>query len=70
MTDTELLKRKIEESGLKMSFIAEKMGLSRSGLYNKVNGSSEFTQKEIVEICSILQITSKTDRNNIFFKVK
>lgn len=35
MTDTELLKRKIHESGLKYGYIAEKVGISRTSLYLK-----------------------------------
>lgn len=68
MTNTELLKKKIDESGLKISFIAEKMGLSRQGLYYKINGEREFTQSEIILICDILKIKSKPERDLIFFK--
>ena len=68
MTDTELLKRKIDESGLKMNFIAQKIGLSRSAFYNKVNGATEFTQSEINDLCDILKIKSMTEKSQIFFK--
>lgn len=68
MTDTELLKKKINESGLKFNFIAEKLGLSRSGLYQKINGNNEFTQSEIVKLCEILNIKSIQERQVIFFK--
>ena len=30
MTDTNLLRKKIEESGIKLSFIAEKLGMTRA----------------------------------------
>lgn len=68
MTDTELLKKKINESGLRFNFIAEKLGLSRSGLYQKINGNNEFTQSEIVKLCKILNIKSIQERQVIFFK--
>lgn len=68
MTDTELLKKKINESGLRFNFIAEKLGLSRSGLYQKINGNNEFTQSEIVKLCEILNIKSIQERQVIFFK--
>ena len=68
MTDTELLKKKINESGLRFNFIAEKMGLSRSGLYQKINGNNEFSQSEIVKLCELLNIKSIQERQVIFFK--
>ena len=68
MTDTNLLKKKIEESGLKLSFIAEKMDLTRQGLYKKVNGITEFTQTEIQILCDLLGIKSLKEKNLIFFK--
>ena len=37
MTNTELLKDKIHESGLKYGYIADKLGISRTSLYLKVN---------------------------------
>ncbi len=70
MTDTELLKKKIDESGLKINFIAEQLGLSRSGMYNKINAESEFTQTEIIRLCEILKIKSRTERDLIFFSKK
>lgn len=67
MTDTLLLKKKIEESGLKVSFIAQYVGLSRAGLYKKINNLSSFTQSEIVKMCHVLQIRSIHEKEAIFF---
>lgn len=66
MTDTELLYEKIKQSGLKICFIAWKLGLSRQGFYNKVNNKSEFNAKEIQLLYSLLGLTEK-ERIKIFF---
>lgn len=67
MTDTLLLKKKIEESGLKVAFIAQYVGLSRAGLYKKINNLSSFTQLEIVKMCRVLRIQSIQEKEAIFF---
>lgn len=67
MTNTVLLKEKIKSSGLKLSFIAEQMGLSRCGLYKKINNLSPFNQYEIEKLCCLLKITSTCEKEAIFF---
>lgn len=67
MTNTKLLKRIIEESGLKVSFIADFVGISRQALWNKVNNASQFNQYEIDKMCDILRITSLKTKEAIFF---
>ena len=67
MTDTEKLMEYVKDSGLKLGFIAEKMGLSRFGLYKKINNESDFKAREIENLCELLHITSMSDRNRIFF---
>ena len=65
MVNTVLLKKSIKNSGLKIKFIAEKAGMVRYTLYNKINGKSEFTASEIVALTKILCL-SKQERDNIF----
>lgn len=67
MTNTELLKDKIHESGLKYGYIADKLGISRTSLYLKVNGNKEFNQREISILCELLQIKSLEEKELIFF---
>ena len=67
MTDTKLLKEKITKSGLKLTYIAQCMGISRAGLYNKVNNRRAFNQYEIEKLCRILQIRSMEEKEAIFF---
>lgn len=66
MTDTKLLRKKIDESGYKISFVAEKCGLTYQGLMNKVNGKYEFTAPEIKELRILLKL-SLEEVDDIFF---
>lgn len=67
MTNTKLLREKIESSGLKLKFIAEFVGLSRAGLNNKINNLRPFNQYEIEKMCVVLRITSTKEKEAIFF---
>lgn len=67
MTDTKRLKERIARSGLKLAFIAQRMGLSRMGLYNKINNRRPFNQYEIEALCQVLQIVSVHEKEAIFF---
>lgn len=69
MTNSELLKKEIEESGLKLTFIAEKLKLSRAGLYKKINNMTEFTATEIVLLSKLLHLSDEK-RDKIFFTLK
>lgn len=64
--NTELLKKDIQDSGLKIVSLAEKMNLTPQGLYNKINGVREFTATEITDYCRIRGKTIK-DVEDIFF---
>lgn len=67
MTDTALLKDRIQKSGYKIGFLAEQMGLSRQGLYHKINDKHEFTTSEVQRLCELLGIDSLEERSEIFF---
>lgn len=66
MTNTALLREKIEESGYKMRFIAKKMGITYQGLLNKINNRSEFRANEIQVLYNFLRLTDE-ERVEIFF---
>lgn len=66
LTNTELLEKTIELSGLKKGYIAEKLGITRQSLTNKIMGSYEFKQGEISDMCDLLNIDTKT-KEKIFF---
>lgn len=67
MTDTKLLKEYIKKSGLKVTYIAEQAGLSRSGLWKKISNKSPFNQYEIESLCNVLGIKTLREKERIFF---
>lgn len=69
MTDSEALSKAIENSGLKLTFIANKLELSREGFYKKLNNQTEFKASEIVKLQDILNL-SNNERDKIFFTNK
>ena len=68
MTNTELLEKKIAESGYKKSYIAKAIGLkSAYGLAKKIRNENEFKAKEINVLCDLLKIDSLEEKERIFF---
>ncbi|MBO5319487.1 MAG: hypothetical protein J6B01_06755 [Ruminococcus sp.] len=67
MTNTDLLKRIIDESGLKIGFIADYVGISRQLLWKKINNLTSFNQYEIGKMCEVLKINSLKLKESIFF---
>lgn len=63
--NTKLLQQKIKDSGLKMGFIAEKLGRSRQALSDKIQGKTEFLPSEIRILCELLHL-SGDDRRLVF----
>ena len=66
MTNTTLLGEYIDKSGLKKSFIAKELELSRYGFNLKCNNKAEFKASEIETLCNLLNIGTN-DRMAIFF---
>lgn len=66
MTNTALLDEYINKSGYKKSYIADTLGITRSGLSLKCKNKSEFKASEIEALCKLLNI-GITDRIKIFF---
>lgn len=65
MTNAEMLRKKMEESGVSYTFLADKLGISRQGLYNKIDNKSEFKASEISIATEVLHLTRK-ERDEIF----
>lgn len=59
MTDSTKLKSIIESSGLKKTFIADKLGISYQGYLKKENGKSEFLANEISIMKDLLRLSNK-----------
>lgn len=68
MTNTELLRKAIKDSGLKYKYIALRLGISANSLTRKVNGISKFDQDEIKDICDLLNITTSSKKDKIFLQ--
>lgn len=68
MTNTAMLRERISESGLKLQFIAEKLGISRYALSMKLDNRSEFKTSEVAILCEVLGISRLEEKEQIFFK--
>jgi len=66
MVNTKLLDSKIESSGMKVSFIIEKMGISRSAFYKKKDNKISFRVSEVYVISDLLRLT-ESEKQEIFF---
>ena len=54
MTDSTLLNEEIVNSGITITAIARKLGITREGLYKKINNETEFKASEILSMQKIL----------------
>lgn len=66
-TNTELLARLIEESGLRLDYIQKRLGLSRQGFWLKRSGKRHFTEDEMNLLCELLNIKTKRRKIAVFF---
>lgn len=67
MTNTELLKNAISDSGLKIETILKLLGMkSYATLRSRIAGETEFTASEISALSDILNL-SNAERDKIFF---
>ena len=66
MVNIELLKDVIDDSGMTMVALANKSGIQRETLYQRLKGVGEFTASEIVGLVDALKL-NKTQRESIFF---
>lgn len=67
MTNTDLLKEVISKSGYKLEYLADKCGITRQSLSNKIANRNIFTAEEISVLCRELKINSLTEKERIFF---
>lgn len=68
MTDTRRLKEVIEANGLKTSFLAEKLGISRQALLNKMSNKTEFKAGETLVLRELLNLTPEQWESLFFTK--
>lgn len=67
MTNTKMLREIIKNRGIKLKYIAECLEISTYGLQLKIENKKEFKASEINKICTILNITSLKEKEEIFF---
>lgn len=65
MVNLEQLKKAIQDSGITMTALSRKSGVSRETLYNRLRGIGEFTASEIVGVSEALHL-SLNERDHIF----
>lgn len=66
MVNFELLSKKVAESGITVTALANKCNMTRETYYNRLNGVGEFTASEIVALTKALHL-NKCERDQIFF---
>lgn len=66
MINLKALDDAIAASGLKRQFIADKIGITRYSLLNKLKGKTEFTASEMHTLRVVLRMNLR-DFNRIFF---
>lgn len=65
MTDVDALRKRINDSGMTIVYVAEKSGILRETLYNRMK-TGDFKLSEIRALSRVLSLT-KDERDNIFF---
>ena len=66
MTDSKKLSDEITDSGITITAIANKIGITREGFYKKLNNETEFKASAISTLQKILRLSNKK-RDEIFF---
>lgn len=66
LTDSKKLSDEITNSGMTITAISKKLGITREGFYKKLNNETEFKASEISALQKILRLTNKK-RDEIFF---
>lgn len=67
MTDTKRLKELINSKGLKLKYIADRLGISSYSLQKKINNITEFKTTEVMLLCEILNISDLREKEAIFY---
>lgn len=64
--DTELLDSFIKKSGLKISYIADRLNITVAALKAKRIGKTPFTVTEMYTLCDLLEISDDDMKRDIF----
>jgi cyanate lyase len=66
MTSTKKLQGKMKENGFTIDTLSEVIGLSKTGLFNKIHGKKEFLVSEVQSITKALSLND-SEIQDIFF---
>ena len=69
MTDTLLLEMAIRRAKLTKKKVAQRLGLSVMGLYQKINNVTEFKAGEINQLYKMLNLSSLEEQQQIFLLI-
>lgn len=67
MVNTELLKRIISEKGLKIVYVAKRLGITDASFRNKLENRTSFKLGEVSLLCQLLGIDDLKLKDAIFF---
>ena len=67
MVNTELLEKKIIESGKTKSFLSHKVGITLQTFKKKCTNNADFFLSEVDILCTELDIKTLTEKERIFF---
>lgn len=65
--DVTLLDQAIENSGLKIGYIVDALGITRQAFDRKRKGLNAFRKSEVYVMCDLLKITDNDLKTKIFF---
>lgn len=66
MINTNLLRGKIAANGYTQEKLASEMNMSKNTLSAKINGRSQFTLDEVLNLCHLLTIEKDREKCEIF----
>ena len=66
MMRANLLRSEIVAKDMTVTSLAEAIGMKPKTMYNKINGTSQFTVDEVIRICAALKIVDATKKVSIF----
>ncbi len=67
MTNTEMLEELIRQKGIKKSFLADKLGVTRQTFDSYLKNRSEFRVGQVNILCEVLGIEDPAIKEAVFF---
>lgn len=68
MTDTVALREKIKSMGVKLTFVADTLGMTKQALDRKLKDGSDFKAYQMIILKDLLHLTNKEARDIFFAK--